>query len=220
MIRIADGSMKQPQACRPLPLFPGRLRLRERVSQSWNSFVAGKVQRNKSFAFNQSRTVEQACKWRTRFQTNKTLISRFPMKGHCQQIYRSRNSQSSGKWTDDLICYYHQPPTPSNKIRLCHYSWLVSAQYALRNIWSFEPCLCSQLLIVLFQASSMWTAAARAASPATWASWTRSQPSTGSRRTYRTSEVSTVDFWSRGVSDSDIFADESPNVSLRQKALF
>ena len=59
--------------------------------------------------------VEQACKWRTRFQTNKTLISRFQMKGHCQQIYRTRNSQSSGKWTDDLICYYHQPPTPSNK---------------------------------------------------------------------------------------------------------
>ena len=41
--------------------------------------------------------VEQACKWRTRFQTNKTLISRFQMKGHCQQIYRTRNSQSSGK---------------------------------------------------------------------------------------------------------------------------
>ena len=50
---------KQPQAWRPLPLFPARLSQRERVSQSWNSFVAGKVQRNKLFAFNQSRTSMQ-----------------------------------------------------------------------------------------------------------------------------------------------------------------
>ena len=194
-IRIADGSSLRRVGHCFLPDWdwekefhsPGILLLQEKCKEI-NHLLSIKV--------------EQACKWRTRFQTNKTLISRFSMKGHCQQIYRTRNSQSSGKWTDDLICYYHQPPTPSSKIRLCHYSWLVSAQYALRNIWSFEPCLCSQLLIVLFQASSMWTAAARAASPATWASWTRSQPSTGSRRTYRTSEVSTVDFWSRGVSDS------------------
>ena len=209
--------MKQPQACRPLPLFPadwdwekefhspGILLLQEKCKEI-NHLLSIKV--------------EQACKWRTRFQTNKTLISRFRWKVIVSKYIDLGIVNQVENEPMILFVITTNLPHPPTKIRLCHYSWLVSAQYALRNIWSFEPCLCSQLLIVLFQASSMWTAAARAASPATWASWTRSPPSTGSRRTYRTSEVSTVDFWSRGVSYSDIFADESPNVSLRQKALF
>ena len=133
---------KQPQACRPLPLFPadwdwekefhspGILLLQEKCKEI-NHLLSIKV--------------EQACKWRTRFQTNKTLISRFRWKVIVSKYIELGIVNQVENEPMILFVITTNLPHPPAKIRLCHYSWLVSAQYALKNIWSFKPCLCSQL---------------------------------------------------------------------------